>query len=151
MKGYLDNQVKTNEVIRIIDNQRYYITGDKGKIDNDGFLVLIDRYSRFVKIGGEMISLGAVEEKIDTIIDYDELDFIVTSIEDEKKGEKIVLLFSHNEIINIVNFKHTLIENFENKLMLPHAIHQVNQIPRLGTGKKDFKGAKDLAKSLSIK
>jgi len=38
---------------------------DKGKLDKDGFLTIVDRYSRFAKLGGEMISLGSIEEKIE--------------------------------------------------------------------------------------
>ena len=45
-----------------IDGVRYYKTGDKGHIDHNGFITIVDRYSRFAKVGGEMISLGSVEE-----------------------------------------------------------------------------------------
>lgn len=93
MKGYLNNPSKTDEVIKIIDNKRYYVTGDKGYIDENGFLTLIDRYSRFAKIGGEMVSLGSVEEKLVGILDkYEEIDFAVTSIDDEKKVKKLFYL-----------------------------------------------------------
>ncbi|MGE3593756.1 MAG: AMP-binding protein [Arcobacter sp.] len=92
MKGYLKNEEKTKQVLKTIRGKTYYITGDKGKIDEDGFITIVDRYSRFAKLGGEMISLGAVEEKISRLLelkDDSSVDFIVTSVEDEKKGEKI--------------------------------------------------------------
>ena len=120
-----------------------------GKIDEDGFLTIVDRYSRFAKLGGEMISLGSVEEKIAKILDLNEdslVDFIVTSIEDEKKGEKIVLLISHVNEEFAINLKEKMITTFDNKLMIPTTIKIVNEIPKLGTGKKDFKAAKELAK-----
>ena len=64
MKGYLKMPEKTAEVIELIDGFRWYRTGDKGHLDEDGFLTIVDRYSRFAKIGGEMISLTTVEEEI---------------------------------------------------------------------------------------
>jgi acyl-[acyl-carrier-protein]-phospholipid O-acyltransferase/long-chain-fatty-acid--[acyl-carrier-protein] ligase len=52
------------------------ITGDKGKIDQDGFVTIVDRYSRFAKIGGEMISLGSCEEQMSVCLGdgYDKTD-----------------------------------------------------------------------------
>ena len=91
MKGYLKNEEKTKEVIKEIDDIRWYIIGDKGKLDEHGFLTIVDRYSRFAKIGGEMVSLGLVEHEIARLLGEDE-QIAVTSIPDEKKGEKILLL-----------------------------------------------------------
>jgi len=153
MKGYLKDEKKTAEVLKVIDGQTFYITGDKGRIDHDGFVTIVDRYSRFTKLGGEMVSLGAIEEKISKLIAVDSedttVDFIITSIEDEKKGEKIVLLLSGANEENIKILKEQIIASFENKLMIPSLIHLVEDIPKLGTGKKDFKGAKTLGLSLN--
>lgn len=151
MKGYLKDERKTQEVLKHIDGRVYYVTGDKGRVDGDGFLTIVDRYSRFAKLGGEMVSLGAIEERISKIIqaqENSEVDFIATSLEDEKKGEKVILLISgvNEEFINTL--KNEMISSFDNKLMIPSTIHIVEDIPKLGTGKKDFKGAKNLAKSL---
>lgn len=151
MKGYLKDKKKTDEVIKNIDGRDYYITGDKGKVDEDGFLTIVDRYSRFAKLGGEMVSLGAVEEKISKLIHFEEdsqIDFIATSIADDKKGEKIVLLISGVDDNYLKELKSIILEGFENKLMIPSVIKIVDDIPKLGTGKKDFNGAKNLAKSL---
>jgi Acyl-CoA synthetases (AMP-forming)/AMP-acid ligases II len=63
MTGYLKDPQKTAEVLLEQDGIMWYKTGDKGHVDEDGFLTVVDRYSRFAKIGGEMISLGAVEEQ----------------------------------------------------------------------------------------
>ena len=73
------------------------------------------------------------------------VDFIVTSIEDEKKGEKIVLLISNVDEEFVSKLKEQMIIHFDNKLMIPSTIKIVTEIPKLGTGKKDFKGAKELA------
>jgi len=153
MKGYLKDEQKTAEVLKVIDGQTFYVTGDKGKVDSDGFLTIVDRYSRFAKLGGEMVSLGAIEEKISKLVKKDDeettVDFIATSLEDEKKGEKIILLISgeNEEFVSLL--KERMIANFENKLMIPSNIYIVEDIPKLGTGKKDFKGAKSLALELS--
>ncbi|MGE0050289.1 MAG: AMP-binding protein, partial [Arcobacter sp.] len=149
MKGYLKNEEKTKEVLKTIKGKTYYITGDKGRIDEDGFLTIVDRYSRFAKLGGEMISLGAVEEKISRLLDLKDdslVDFIVTSIEDEKKGEKIVLLISHVSEEYLLILKDKIMKNFENKLMIPTDIKIVDEIPKLGSGKKDFNACKLKAK-----
>ena len=150
MKGYLNDELKTSQVIKKLKGRTYYITGDKGKLDEDGFLTIVDRYSRFAKLGGEMISLGTVEEKISRIINLNEdssVDFIATAIEDEKKGEKIVLLISNVNEEFVKNIEEKILATFDNKLMIPSIIKIVNEIPKLGTGKKDFKGAKELALS----
>ena len=149
MKGYLRDDEKTSQVLKKIGGKTYYITGDKGRLDEDGFLTIVDRYSRFAKLGGEMISLSAVENNISKLILSNEdnhIDFIATSIEDEKKGEKIILLISNVDELFVSQLKEKMIANFDNKLMLPSEIKIVNDIPKLGTGKKDFKGAKELAK-----
>lgn len=151
MKGYLKDEERTKSVLKQIDGHTFYITGDKGKIDSDGFITIVDRYSRFAKLGGEMVSLGAIEEKITKIVlseEDNEVDFVATSINDEKKGEKVVLLISGANETFIQNLKDKMIKTFDNKLMIPSFIKIVDVVPKLGTGKKDFKTAKSLAQSL---
>jgi acyl-[acyl-carrier-protein]-phospholipid O-acyltransferase/long-chain-fatty-acid--[acyl-carrier-protein] ligase len=151
MKGYLENEKKTNEVLKEIDGKIYYITGDKGKIDKDGFLTIVDRYSRFAKLGGEMVSLGAIESKIIELIETknnESIDLIATTLEDEKKGEKVILLICGIEEYEIAELKSKIIESFDNKLMVPSDILITQEIPKLGSGKKDFKGAKLLVQKL---
>ena len=147
MKSYLDDEDRTKKALKVINAKTYYITGDKGKLDEDGFLTIVDRYSRFAKIGGEMISLGAIEELISKFIESTDnlIDFLVTSLEDEKKGEKIVLLISNANKEFIQELKEKILKNFDNKLMIPSEIKIVEEIPKLGSGKKDFAKAKYLA------
>ena len=147
MKSYLDDEERTKKALKVINAKTYYITGDKGKLDEDGFLTIVDRYSRFAKIGGEMISLGAIEELISKFIESTDnlIDFLVTSLEDEKKGEKIVLLISNANKEFIQELKEKILKNFDNKLMIPSEIKIVEEIPKLGSGKKDFAKAKYLA------
>ena len=148
MKGYLGDEEKTKEVIKEIDGIRWYVTGDKGRIDEDGFLTLVDRYSRFAKIGGEMVSLGLVEAEIGKLIDSDD-EIMATAIPDAKKGEKVILLMSGN--IEIDQLKESIKKSGLNPMFQPSEYYKMDELPKLGTGKADFKGAKKLAQELSEK
>lgn len=146
MKGYYKNIEKTNEVIVEIDGWRYYKSGDKGHIDEDGFITIIDRYSRFAKIGAEMISLGSVEAEIIPLFSND-IDLIAVNLPDEKKGEKIVLMF-HSDY-SIEEVKNAIKNSSMSPIMTPSEIYKVDALPKLASGKADFKASKILAESLS--
>jgi len=142
MVGYLNNKEKTNDVLVNLDGKLWYKTGDKGHIDEDGFITIVDRYSRFAKVAGEMISLTAVENKIYEVCHKEEdLKLVTVNLPDEKKGEKIVLLINKN----IDNLKQKCIEFGMEPLWIPSEIKLVENIPLLGSGKVDFAGAKRLA------
>ncbi len=146
MKGYVKEPEKTAEVIKEIDGLKWYITGDKGHIDDDGFLTIVDRYSRFAKLGGEMVSLGYVERELGTILDENN-QIAIAAVEDSKKGEKLVLLLEGE--LEISELKARIKELKINPLLIPSLYYKVDQIPRLGSGKIDLKGVKSLAKELS--
>ena len=142
MLGYLKDQQKTAEVITEIDGKRWYKTGDKGHLDEDGFLTIVDRYSRFAKLGGEMISLTAVEESIRNALDNPELELVAVNLPDDKKGEKLHVLLTDS--ISLADLKRAMLERNSNPLMIPSEISVVDQIPKLGSGKTDFNAAKKL-------
>lgn len=146
MKGYLNDPKKTAEVIYENDGIRWYITGDKGKLDEDGFLTIVDRYSQFVKIGGEMISLGAVEEAIRLVLP-EEIDIVATGAKDARKGEQVVLLY-HGEIEE-KEIKSLIKQAGLNPLMVPNSYFYLESLPKLGSGKTDLKAAKKLAAQLT--
>ena len=148
MKGYLNDKEKTDQVIVEIDGVRYYKTGDKGHIDEDGFIYIVDRYSRFAKIGGEMISLGSVEEMLGNIF-IDSVESMAVALPDDKKGEQIVLLYISDLEEKMILKK--IKESDILPIMRPSKLFRVEVLPKLGTGKADFKGAKSLAKELMIK
>ena len=149
MKGYLNDPEKTDAVMVEKDGLRWYVTGDKGRIDADGFLWIVDRYSRFAKIGGEMVSLGAVEEAAEQVIAEQYADrellpeVMATSKPDERKGEVVVLLST--VAIDLKEFRSEMMERGTNPLMLPEKLLVLDELPRLGTGKPDHKKAKELA------
>jgi len=142
MLGYLNDPDKTNEVIVEIDGQRWYKSGDKGHVDKDGFLTIVDRYSRFAKIAGEMISLGAIEDSINNATPED-VDVISTAIPDDKKGEKVILLYSGD--IDEDGLKQIIGELNLIPIMVPDKYIKVEELPKLGTGKSDFNKAKAIA------
>ncbi len=142
MLGYLDDEEKTSEVITIIDGKRWYKTGDKGHLDEDGFLTIVDRYSRFAKLGGEMISLTAVEESVRDSLNQPELEIVAVNLPDERKGEKVALMIT--EDIQLADIKKAMLEADINPLMIPASVKFVDEIPTLGSGKTDFKLAKKI-------
>ncbi|MBL1321983.1 MAG: acyl-[ACP]--phospholipid O-acyltransferase [Methylophaga sp.] len=142
MQGYLNDPEKTANVIAEIDDQRWYKTGDKGHIDKDGFLVIVDRYSRFAKMGGEMISLGAIEAAINPTLPED-VEILSTTIADDKKGEKVALLYAGE--IDEATLKDCISNSGLNSLMVPALLIAIDAIPKLGSGKSDFNTAKKIA------
>mgnify|MGYP003689185603 FL=1 len=143
MKGYLKIPEKTAEVIELIDGYRWYRTGDKGHLDEDGFLIIVDRYSRFAKIGGEMISLTTIEEEILDACNDKDLEIAATCLPDQRKGENIVLLATNNLDKN--KLKQQLSDAQVNPLYHPAQVLIVEEIPKLGSGKTDFGETKKIA------
>ncbi len=146
MKGYLEEPEKTAAAIIEIDGQRWYKTGDKGQLDRDGFLKILDRYSRFAKIGGEMISLTQVEDQVRRILQEPERELVAVNLPDERKGERIVLLVAGE--LDGEGLRQALIRAGCNPLTIPAAVYSVEAVPKLGSGKTDFANAKRLAARL---
>lgn len=142
MQGYLNDPEKTADVIIEMEGHRWYKTGDKGHLDKDGFLVIVDRYSRFAKISGEMISLSAIEMSINANLPED-VEILATTVADDKKGEKVVLLYSGK--IEDADLKACITNSTLNNLMMPSLLIEVETIPKLGSGKSDFNTAKQIA------
>ena len=146
MLGYLNDPEKTADVIVELDGKRWFKTGDKGHLDQDGFLTIVDRYSRFAKIGGEMISLGAIEGAIGKVLP-ENIEVLTTALPDGKKGEKVILLIAGD--IDQDDMKKLIEQSGLNPLMRPAEIIHVEAIPKLGSGKNDFSRAKQLAMEAS--
>jgi len=150
MQGYLGQAERSQHVIEEIDNIRWYKTGDKGHLDKDGFVTIVDRYSRFAKIAGEMVSLGAVERELQGLItanDVDlEFDVATAAVPDDKKGEAIIALITGD--IEVGSIKASLANSTLPPLMRPSAFYAVDNIPVLGSGKVDLSALKALAVEL---
>jgi acyl-[acyl-carrier-protein]-phospholipid O-acyltransferase/long-chain-fatty-acid--[acyl-carrier-protein] ligase len=148
MKGYLKDEAKTDSVVIKIDGRRWYKTGDKCTITKDGFIQILGRYSRFAKLGGEMISLTAVELRIAETGIMGEHEFAITAVPDSVKGERIVLLVKGDATLDTEEISRSLRKSGIPPLMQPGSVFCVNTIPKLGSGKWDFNGMKKLATEL---
>lgn len=149
MKGYLGRDDLTAEVIQ----DGWYMTGDIAVIDEDGFIQITGRQSRFSKIGGEMVPHLLIEEGLAQIIGIDDEEgfrAVVTAIVDERKGERIVVL--HKAISKTPEeLRKGLSELGFPNLYIPSedSFFQVETIPVLGTGKLDLRGVKQMANEVS--
>lgn len=143
MPAYFKNESKTRDALRTHDGKRWYVTGDKGYLDADGFLYIIDRYSRFAKISGEMVGLGTVETAIKAAVDSPEFEVVVVNLPDEKKGEKLIALVT--QPLDAAEIREKLIAGGLNAIALPSQYATVDAVPKLGSGKTDFATAKQLA------
>ena len=113
----------------------WYDTGDIVSVDNEGYVKILGRVKRFAKIAGEMVSLVGVED-IANKIDNNVLHAAV-HIEDEKKGEQIIL-FTESPKVTRDNFIEKLKEEGGSELLIPKLIKQI-QIPVLATGKINYR------------
>jgi acyl-[acyl-carrier-protein]-phospholipid O-acyltransferase/long-chain-fatty-acid--[acyl-carrier-protein] ligase len=146
MVGYLNHPERTAEVVR----DGWYDTGDIARIDEEGFITITGRQSRFSKIGGEMVPHVRVEEEIARLVetpgDEDgEIKVAVTAVPDEKKGERLIVV--HKPLDKPVSeIIRALTEAGFPNLWIPStdSFVEVESIPLLGTGKLDLKGLQQL-------
>jgi len=164
MTGYLDQPEKTAAVVR----DGWYDTGDFARLDEEGFIEITGRQSRFSKIGGEMVPHIKVEEELIRCIEEleaelpaaatngepheedeehrAELRIAVTSVPDERKGERLIVLHKPLPVSVDAVLKRMGNAGLPN-LWLPGAdsFLEVQEIPLLGTGKLDLRGVQDVA------
>jgi acyl-[acyl-carrier-protein]-phospholipid O-acyltransferase/long-chain-fatty-acid--[acyl-carrier-protein] ligase len=146
MQGYLGKPEKTAEVLR----DGWYTTGDIAAIDEDGFLQITDRLSRFSKIGGEMVPHIKVEEKLHELAGATEQTFVVAGVPDEKKGERLIVLHKlPEEKLQLCLEK--LAQSDLPNLWKPRAdqFFRLDAFPYLGTGKLDLRKVKEIAGQVS--
>jgi acyl-[acyl-carrier-protein]-phospholipid O-acyltransferase / long-chain-fatty-acid--[acyl-carrier-protein] ligase len=150
MQGYLGRPEKTAEVL----HDGWYCTGDVAMRDDDGFVQITGRLSRFSKIGGEMVPHIRVEEKLHELAGATEQMFVVTAVPDEKKGERLVVFYKFAEKFSENDFA-ACVEKFA-ACDLPNlwkpkadAFHRVENFPLLGTGKLDLRKVKEMAAQLA--
>jgi len=145
MQGYLGRPEKTAEVLK----DGWYNTGDIAVLDEEGFIRITDRLSRFSKIGGEMVPHIRVEDKLHEIAGSTEQTFAVTGIPDEKKGERLFVLYTLPDD----KLKDCLEKLAGSDLPAlwkprPDQFARVEALPYLGTGKLDLRKIKEVAQSL---
>jgi acyl-[acyl-carrier-protein]-phospholipid O-acyltransferase/long-chain-fatty-acid--[acyl-carrier-protein] ligase len=147
MLGYLNHPEKTAELIQ----DGWYTTGDIAVIDDDGFIRITGRQSRFSKIGGEMVPHIRIENELSRILDEqpnDEPEILcaVTSVPDPTKGERLIVLHKPMKL-TVREVTDRLQAAGLPNLWIPgsDSFLEVESIPLLGTGKLDLRGIKDVA------
>lgn len=145
--GYLNKPELTEEVI---DQNGWFKSGDVGRVDDDGFLYIEGRISRFSKIAGEMVPHETVEAAVNKALGLDnetERKIAIVGIPDARKGEAIALLSTiagpalEQEALDI---RYKLMDEGIPSLWCPKKIIPVDDIPVLASGKLDIKGCEEL-------
>jgi acyl-[acyl-carrier-protein]-phospholipid O-acyltransferase/long-chain-fatty-acid--[acyl-carrier-protein] ligase len=123
-----------------------------GRIDDDGFLYIEGRISRFSKIGGEMVPHETIEAAVNKVLGLDgegERRIAVLGVPDAQKGESIVLLSAMPETEldqQCIELRYRLLDEGIPSLWCPKRIIPVPQIPVLASGKLDLKACEALLK-----
>jgi acyl-[acyl-carrier-protein]-phospholipid O-acyltransferase/long-chain-fatty-acid--[acyl-carrier-protein] ligase len=142
MVGYLNRPEATAQVVK----HGWYLTGDLGYVDNDGFLKVTDRLSRFSKIAGEMVPHLSIESAIAAATGVDENHVAVTGVPDPKHGERLVVLYTELGV-SPAEVHHRLTSGPLPKVWIPSLrdfVH-VDEIPITPTGKVDLRRLKQIA------
>ncbi len=142
--GYLDDVEANN---RVFDGEWFH-TGDLARFDEDGYLYIEGRISRFSKIGGEMVPHGTIEQAVMRAFQLEDADLpmvAVTGMRDSTKGESLVLLTAVE--IDPVRLRERLTAAGMPNLWIPRRIRRVERIPCLASGKLDLKALETLANS----
>ncbi len=146
MHGYLGMPELTGEVI--LDG--WYVTGDIAIVDDEGFITITDRLSRFSKIGGEMVPHIAVEEAYLKGISAVEPVLTVASVPDKRKGERLVVLYTR-EAGDPEDLHGIILQSGLPKLWIPDSrdYYLIDEVPVLGSGKLDVKSVRKSAEKLA--
>ena len=144
MKGYF---LAANPGILVppmsIYGSGWYDTGDIVNVDDEGYIFIQGRSKRFAKIGGEMVSLAAVEQL--AMHAWPDAQHAVVSLPDSKKGEQLVMLSTQNNACakDLAHAAHGVAA-----IYLPRKVFVVAALPILGAGKIDYSGCSKLAAEL---
>lgn len=140
--GYLNDPERTADV----KDGDWFITGDLARFDEDGFLYIEGRLSRFSKIAGEMVPHGTVEEALVKAYDLLESEVPMLAVAgrpDEAKGEALVLIAALD--LDLDEVREKLVAAGLTNLWIPKMMVRVEAIPTLATGKLDLKAIQEIA------
>jgi acyl-[acyl-carrier-protein]-phospholipid O-acyltransferase/long-chain-fatty-acid--[acyl-carrier-protein] ligase len=140
MKEYFDDFEETSMRVR----HGWYDTGDMGYLDGDGYLWHAGRLKRFVKIGGEMVSMVKVEDILERFLPKD-VSCCIVEIPDPVKGAVIVAAVTQS-----IDEKMTSKQMAEHlpKIALPRKFVVIEELPKMGSGKINFRSVTEMVHAL---
>lgn len=138
MKGYFDDIEETS--LRIENG--WYDTGDMGVMDENGFLWHRGRLKRFVKIGGEMVSLVKTESILEELLP-EGVSCCVVEIPDSFKGARLVAAVTQK--VKEKDLIHQMSKSLP-KIAIPKQFIVFDELPKMGSGKVDFRTITDMVK-----
>jgi acyl-[acyl-carrier-protein]-phospholipid O-acyltransferase / long-chain-fatty-acid--[acyl-carrier-protein] ligase len=141
MIGYLGDPDRTAQVLR----GEWYVTGDIAVIDEDGFIRITDRLSRFSKVGGEMVPHVKIEEAMMNIPGINAA--AIVAVPDADRGERLFGLYVSDQDLGADKVWQGLSESGLPKLWIPKQrdLKRIDELPMLGTGKLDMRRLKATA------
>jgi acyl-[acyl-carrier-protein]-phospholipid O-acyltransferase/long-chain-fatty-acid--[acyl-carrier-protein] ligase len=139
--GYLKNPEQTAAML----SEGWIRTGDLGRMDEDGFLYIEGRLTRFSKIGGEMVPHETLEARLVEVLELptDERILVVTGVADVSKGESLILLSTRD--LDLPDVQRRLAEAGTPNLWMPRRWLRIDSVPLLASGKLDLKACRELA------
>jgi long-chain-fatty-acid--[acyl-carrier-protein] ligase len=141
-KGYLGDR---KSPFIDLDGKKWYRTGDLGYVDKKGNIILSGRLKRFAKVGGEMISLGAIEEILyDKLINNREEESLAVLVNEEDPEKSTLILFTTIDV-DMKKVNDILREEGYSRIVKISAIQRLDAIPLTGTGKIDYRTLQSLA------
>src|SRR5205823_11515752 len=119
----------------------WYVTGDIARMDEEGFITITDRLSRFSKIGGEMVPHQKIEDELHQILGTNERVCVVTAVADERRGERLMVLHLPLTGLDVHRLWQQLNSRGLPNLWVPaeRDFIEVAELPILGSGKLDLK------------
>ncbi len=149
MVGYLHQPERTAAVMA----GEWYLTGDVGRVEEDGFIRITGRLSRFAKIAGEMVPLERLEDEIHEVLGMPaDRAVAVAAVPDMKRGERLVVLHTAEWGAKLKEAFDKLRGKGLPNLWVPDLrdCFIVESFPALGNGKLDLRGLNEMAGRLAV-
>jgi fatty-acyl-CoA synthase len=145
--GYYNDPVKTAETFKTVDGKLWAVSGDAGRLDEDGMITMFGRGSTCINSGGEKIFPEEVEEALRAHPAI--FDAVVAGQKDERWGERVVGVVSRRpgtSTPTLDEVKAFLADRLAG-YKIPKALIWVDEVKRSPAGKQDYRWAKDMAAS----
>ncbi|MES2985258.1 MAG: MFS transporter [Pseudomonadota bacterium] len=144
MQGYYHDAARTEAAL----HDGWYITGDIGRLDKDGFLFITDRLARFSKIGGEMVPHGKIETALQAVTGPEVESIVIAT----NAGEEQLLVLTQSTVPP-AQLREQLKQQGLPNLWIPRPEHifHIDTLPTLLTGKRDLRACMELARKLAGK